>query len=72
MRSLVDSVLCSSANLGFAARTALSRGGIIVLVCVGGQPCGERVVYEGARLAGARGEGDALGGDPQRVDPLGV
>jgi hypothetical protein len=25
----------------------------------------------GARLAGARGEGDALGGDPQRVDPLG-
>lgn len=26
----------------------------------------------GARLAGARGEGDALGGDPQRVDPLGV
>lgn len=25
----------------------------------------------GARLAGARGEGDALSGDPQRVDPLG-
>lgn len=73
-RRVVERVLWRSANLGFAARTALSIGGIIVVVCVGGWvaalPWGWSCLqWVGARLAGAC-EGDAVGA-PQRVDLLG-
>lgn len=75
-RRVVERVLWRSANLGFAARTALSIGGIIVVFLCGWvdgwQPClGDGVVYSGSE-AGRRGEGDAVVvGAPQRVDPLG-